>query len=229
MKLVRFIIIANKKTMINCIFLHILFLALLFTSPLKGDVEAFSVIFNEQVKTLSHLNVPNPSQIILFSGSVAMGKTFTAKKLEEHFKAIRLNSDQARMLFLEKGLSLDLVDDYLDYCLSVLSHRSPNGTIIMDRSCDRSYDRYAAYAKNQKAKLFLIRLVVPRDLVEKRIVTRGDTVRTVQYFLDNFDDSWRDYEKFALTHSFDFYLDNSDEKNTLFPLIEAIEKTRMKK
>lgn len=185
-------------------------LLLVFDLSLFGN-EAFPKIFQQQLASMSYLQHPNPPRLIFLSGTFGMGKTYTAKKLEHHFKALRLSADEARLLFPEHGLPYEAINDYIEYALTELQRISPNRMIVLDRSCDRTYARYASFAQKYGLQNYLIRLVVPRDVVEQRIRSRGSDVENQ---LRDLDRAWNDYEKFTKNHTFDFILDNGEDENS---------------
>lgn len=207
----------SSTTKLKKSFIYAILLLLSFDLSLFGN-EAFSKIFQQQLASMLHLEHPNPPRLIYLSGTFAMGKTYTAKKLEHHFKALRLSADEARLLFPEHSLPYEAINDYIEYALTELQKISPNRMIVLDRSCDRTYDRYASFAQKYGLQNYLIRLVVPRDVVEGRIKSRGSDVENQ---LRDLDRSWNDYEKFASNHTFDFILDNSEDENSNLNILVA--------
>jgi protein phosphatase slingshot len=203
-----------------------LYTALLFLIiiPLFSN-EQFAEVFEEQMASMPYVSEPNPSHLICFSGTFGMGKTRVAKALQHHFKAIRVSSDEAREIFRKKGIHLNLVHDYMLYFLKELRQRSPNQMVILDCSIDRTFDAKASLAKEYDYPLFLIRMLVPYEKVKERLQARGDTVSTVEKFLKNLDQNWREYEQFGEGRVFDFYL-NNDDYVTYDALIDAIESKR---
>lgn len=193
---------------------------LLFTS-LHATEEHYAKVFEKQIQTTSYLHEINPPLLILFSGTPGMGKTWLAKNLEEHFKAIRWSSDEARKLFKDESFDLKSIGPYRLYSLSEIVKRSSNNMIIVDGSCDRRYESYLEWAKKNGFNVFVIKLEVPRDTVEKRIITRGDNVKE---FLNELNRSWNDYENFNKAHpQVDYVINNASDETDLEHLYSTIE------
>lgn len=156
--------------------------------------------------TLPNKEKSNPKFLILFSGTPGMGKTTIAKKLEEHFQAIRLSTDEARLLLKANNLSPALADSYIEWCLHAIYKELPNQLIILDRSVDRTYPTYLQFAKDFGYNTFLVRMDVQRSIVEGRIRQRG---RDVHELLQAADRSWNDFEQFGKKYSSNFHFVNN--------------------
>jgi protein-tyrosine phosphatase/predicted kinase len=183
---------------------------------------AFPEIFQTHMQTLKNLDKKNPKVLILFSGTPGMGKTTISQGLEKAFNAIRLNSDEARSLLYEAGVEVNRVDEYLEYCLQELKSITYNKTIIIDRSSDRRYPDYARFASEQGYSTFMIRIVAPRELIEKRIRKRG---KDVDAFLKNLDHAYEDYDRFIRKYTFDYPFDAAKPfQQELNTLVETIKK-----
>lgn len=156
--------------------------------------ERYEDVFQKHLQILKHLDVANPRLLIMFSGTPGMGKTTVAKELEDELQAIRLSTDEARFFLQASGLNTTLADAYLDWCLQKVTEISSNHLIILDRSVDRTYPGYLKFAKSYGYDTFLVRMQVPRPIVEERIRKRGreDTAAILQ----GADRSWYDYELF---------------------------------
>lgn len=215
-------ILRNKK-----IFTKFAVLVCLITAGLQGAERNASVnsfreeIFEEQMKYLKYLDESNPRVLILFSGTPGMGKTTLAKRLEDYFHGVRINLDLLRKMMSEHGFRYeDPLLQYLRWSMLKLLAETSNHLIILDSSVDRKYEICQTLAKEHGFEIYLIRLEVEREEVEKRIVSRGTDVENL---LLNMDGYWRDYEKFGETVEADFYLDNGSESNeTLSELIENL-------
>lgn len=140
------------------------------------------------IKKLKNLHTYNKKLLILFSGVPGSGKTFVAKKIEEEFKAIRINADTIRGIFRKsilpkypqiKGNFNEIVIDYTFYLMDHIPQN--NGLIIIDSSIDRKYKRVFKWAKNNGYKYFIIRLIIPRDTIIERIRLR-DKEKAKYYF-----------------------------------------------
>lgn len=200
----------------------ILVLILLLSSRLvwADQEEEFAGLFETHRQTLLHLEETHPKLLILFSGTPGMGKTSVAKALEDHLHAVRLSTDEIRLLLKERGLSPKDAYSYLQWCLRKLSVSSPNQLIILDCSIDRTYESCAKFAQEYGYKTFLIRMQMERKVVEERILSRGiDT----EAFLRDLDRYWADYELSCKNQKADYLFDNnSDLKKSFPPLLEQL-------
>ncbi|HXF28433.1 MAG TPA: dual specificity protein phosphatase family protein [Chlamydiales bacterium] len=183
--------------------------------------QTFPSLFEEFIQGNPYIKETNARFIIGFSGVPGMGKSTLAKGLEEYFHAIRLSSDDARDLLRRHALSPRYADAFLSFCLEELLKVSPNGLFILDRSVDRTWDRYLEFAGDHGFGTFIVRLKLPIELVNRRIKARG---RDVEPLLRNLKGSWKDYEFFLQRHKPQFVFDASDnDENQFQELVDAIE------
>ncbi|MCB1114108.1 MAG: hypothetical protein KDK62_05065 [Chlamydiia bacterium] len=199
--------------------IRLVLLSFLFLCLNAADYEA---LFQKQLPSLNHLDVENPPIMVLFSGTPGMGKSTVAKELESVFKGIRFSTDETRIMFREEGVEFSHLPDYSEYVLRRLNAVSPNRFIILDRSTDRSFDRLEAFMQELETPYFLIRMIVPREIVEERILSRGINPEGNLRILDN---CWKDYEAFNETHTFDYLFDNKEEDISprMPPLVNALQ------
>lgn len=196
-------------------------------NALEVPFSSFEKIFEEQSKSWQDLSKSNPKMMIMFSGTPGMGKTTLAKALEQHFQALRISSDETRDLLKKNNLDLKLAHDYVSWCLQKLSKESSNHLIILDCSIDRAFDSYVKkFADQANYGVFIIRMIVDRNIVEKRIKSRG---KSVEMLLKGANQSWQDYEYFGQTHKLHYLFENNvdldtttDIKKFLDPLISQI-------
>ena len=191
-------------------------------------------LFQEHLGTLPYLHVSNPPLLIMFCGAWGMGKTHTSQKLEEHFKAIRINADQLRILLKKKDFEFGQdtsANVFLEFLLYYYVHRlhreSPNQTIIFDRTINfDAYPMYVKFAKNHAYSIFTIKLFASKKSIIERIKQRENEVQTTEWFLDNLEKSWRRYEADVQRIKYDFELRNNNSGNELpLELIAAITNT----
>lgn len=218
-----------KHKTLACIFLLVC-LSFLIPSVMlnsQGTETKYEAIFKEHLTSLQNVNVANKPFVIAFSGVPGMGKTDVAKQLESSLSAIRLSSDTARQLLIKHGIKpyeknpqteQPNLAMYLGYCIEQLSKQSPNHLIILDMSIDREYPLIATLAQKHHYKLFVIRLVVPRDIVEQRIRSRE---KNPESYLKHLDKWFRDYNAFD-EKNVNFFLDNSQETLQLQELTKTL-------
>ena len=203
---------------------HFILLCLL-QFGLYAESNQFLPVFEEHVTSLHHLEVAHPPSAIAFSATPGMGKTTIANELEKRLQGVRLSSDTARKLLRKHGINPNAIDPttkqtafiaYMAYFLQEHVKRSVNHLIIFDMSVDRQYSLLAAHSKN----LFVIRLVVPRPVVEERIRKREDTPDA---YLKHMDKWFSDYDAFD-EKRVNFFFDNTNdfEKAQLVRLIQAL-------
>jgi predicted kinase len=210
----------NKITTFLCLLISYL------SCPLEAETD-FSEIFKEQSTSLQNLEVAHEPFVIAFSGVPGMGKTEVAKALESSLKAIRLSSDSSRQILIKHGIKpyeknpqtqQTNLEAYMGYCLELLSKQSANHRIILDMSIDREYPLVSSLAQKHGYKLFIIRLVVPRTIVEQRI--RAREVNPESY-LKHLDKWYQDYNAFD-QKNVNFFLDNSQESLQLQELVKEL-------
>lgn len=211
-------------------FFRAIFLFLLVTCAIAPATEQteetlFEEIFQEHLPLLPYINEPHPKLLILLSGTPGMGKTVIAKKIEEHFHALRPSRDEARSTLSQYGLWTQyggkddgLLHRYFTWLLVKLSKCSVNQLIILDCKCHTKYDFYNSFSQKHNYDPFLIRIVVEREVVEERIRSRG---KDVEAFLQDLDEEWQNYERFSQEPDHIFY-NGKDLEEPLKLLFEHI-------
>lgn len=179
----------------------------------------FEKIFQKQIGSLNYLDVENPPLILLFSGTPGMGKTTLSQEVEHTFQAVRIAIDDTRLFFRAEGLDYTYLEPYLFWLFDKVYTEYPNHFLIFDLIVHPFYEKVMDFASKHSAPTFLTRLVVPREIVEARIVSRGNKPEITLLRLDK---NWEEYENFGMTHTFDLVFDNSEENASAAPLIEAL-------
>lgn len=166
-------------------------------------------IFQKQLPLFKNLEVSNPRLLIFLLGTYCMGKSTISNALEEHLQAVHINCDHSRNIISQNEIPQDMLDQYLEFTIKKLQKISPNGLVVLDKCIGRNtYARYLGFSQ-----IYMIRLSVPRSVVEERISKRNHIIHNTTYFLENLNRSWSEYESFAKDHKFDFVLDNSSNDN----------------
>jgi predicted kinase len=198
----------------------LLVLSIVCTVFSYSNERVFERVFEVHKKNLAYLHESKPNLMILFSGTPGMGKTVVAKQLEERFHAVRLSSDDIRLILREQGVEEGLANAYLAWCAHKIFQTEPNHLFVFDKSIDRTFDIYSKFANDHHYPIFLIQMRVPRSVVEARIRSRGKDVKTILHQLDY---AWKNYEDFGRSHVADFVFENDEAtENSVEPLIQKI-------
>jgi predicted kinase len=195
------------------------------------DIAVYEKVFQEHCRLLKHLQKENSPGIIAFSAVPGMGKTRIAKHLEMRLEAVRLSSDQMRTLLKNHQINPEKrdeathqreLDHYLQYCLARLDAMHPNKLYVLDMSVDRTWGQIHALASQKEIPMFLIRVDVHREVVEKRLKEREGPQESA--YLKYMDSWYRDYESLNKHHPADFTFDNNEELacDNITHLVEAI-------
>lgn len=169
-------------------------------------------ITSEYYDALPNKKVRQPKYIILFSGVVGSGKTTIARAIERDLQAVRVSNDEIRSHITasypaigpaqREELKLKIGGKVLERLA-----RETSGIIVVDASCDRGYDTYRRWAKKHGYRIILLRMDVPRDVIELRIRERGDQGhRRVESSLAHLDTWWRQWEVFGKEHTPDIVI-----------------------
>jgi predicted kinase len=196
----------------------------LFSDTLKEDEKIlFSKIFSSHLKTLKNLNKENPPCLILFSAAPGMGKTTLAKFLEKQLSAIRISSDEIRILLKENEIDpktfdeKNILEKYFGFLHEKLKNISKNKLMIFDANVDRIFPKISNFAKQNNYKTLTIRLTLPPEEAKKRIISRE---KNPENYLKHFDKWYKDYLNFNIKNA-DYFLDASS-KEEYFSLLKNI-------
>lgn len=158
-----------------------------------------TTIAGEYYQAQPYLSVPHPRHMVLFSGVPGSGKSHLATYLQEKLQGVRVSNDELRdRLHTAEGayIERDAEQRFLATLGSLLldqAAESPNGLVIIDSSCDRQYDRYARLAAQGGYTMTVLRLKVPRPLLEERLSSRPHGAHQLARL-----DSWlHDWEAFG--------------------------------
>jgi predicted kinase len=197
------------------------------------EIAVYEKVFKQQYHAFKNLHKKNLPGIIGFSGTPGMGKTRLAKHLETRLEGIRISSDEIRQLLRHHHLNPDKrdvvtglreIDCYLHYCLARLELLSANKLYILDMSLDRTFQNVQGIASQNHTPLFVIRLLVTEENVEKRLKMR-ESLQGGSY-LRNMKKWFKDYEAFGESFICDYCFDNNSEgaAENISDLVMAIEK-----
>ncbi len=194
-------------------------------SSFRSDQESdFVKLFYIHQQKLNNLKKSNRPMLICFSGTPGMGKTTISEKLESHYSALVISSDQNRSLIKKhssekKKYSKEDDSDYFYFLINNLP--KTNGMIVLDMSIDRTYKELLPWASKNKLPVFIIQLELSKDEAINRIKSRNRP--SDPNSLKNIDSTFEDYKRFHENVGIDFYLDNSGVPN-LNQLYSAIDR-----
>jgi predicted kinase len=172
-----------------------------------------SDIANDYYNALPNKEAKQPRCVVLFSGVVGSGKTTIARAIEQNLQAVRVSNDEIRERITtanpaieparREELKLKIANEVMERLANETS-----GLIVIDASCDRGYDDYhQAWLEKHGYRIILLRMDVPRDVIERRIRERGDQGhRSVEGSLAHLDTWWRQWEIFGKKHAPDMVI-----------------------
>jgi len=172
-------------------------------------INAFeSAVADEYYASVSNKDrVQQPKRVVLFSGVVGSGKSTVARAIEQRLHAIRLSNDDVRDLITAADPAIDLAKreeiklTVVTELLERVAHE-PNGLVIIDNSCDRGFDYYKKWADTYGYRIILLRMDVPRPIVERQIRERGTYgYRDVDASLAMLDTWWQQWQDFGKNHT----------------------------
>lgn len=187
---------------------------LLIFLPFFCFADSFNLPYHSYTQTLSNLEDSHSSQAILFSATPGMGKSSISQELSAHYGAVVISCDGMRLTLKALGIYSDerttsenekILHQFAAYTFDRLFHEYPNHFYIFDSSVDRRYYEIKHWLDTYAIPSLLIRLEVPREVVEKRLIKREDIP---EHYLRNLDEWFQDYESFDLS-VVDLFFDNT--------------------
>ena len=162
--------------------------------------------------SLPNKNVRQPKRVVLFSGVAGSGKSTVARTIEKELHAVRVSNDDIRDRIVATYPTIGVEDreqakfDMGTEILERLASKT-SGLIVIDASCDRGYDHYRSWATKHGYAIVLLRMDIPRTLIEQRLHKRGDQGhRGVARSLGMLDTWWRQWELFGKEHTPDLII-----------------------
>lgn len=168
-----------------------------------------AAIAQKYYASLPHRSLYRQKCIVLFSGVPGSGKSYVARAIEQDLGAMRISNDDIRELIMaeipgiefakREELKLQVVANLLEPLAA-----SPNGLVVFDSSCDRpnGYEFFQDWVDKNGYRIILLRMDIPRAVVEERIRQRGDSgYRKADRFLFHLDTWWKQWEDFGKRHT----------------------------
>ncbi len=189
------------------------------------DNFSYETIYKYHIRSLNNLNYKNKHtnkrRFICFSGVPGSGKSYLAKKLEKKYNAVRINTDDIRMLFVKLGFSFANIEKELDsYIFHFLKHyHYPNLFFILDASIDRRFKKFFTLLKNLAFSVFIIRLSPEISVIQKRLKrTKG---KYASLFIKNLPSWLKDFKKFGEQNMCDIQYGSKFNFSALCSLIDT--------
>jgi predicted kinase len=112
---------------------------------------------------------------IIFSGVPGSGKTTLARKLAHDLRAQYIRHDDIRELARSHGYDVAslTISSISRIVMDVIMNEDANRRVVIDASLDRSWPLFFDHTREHGALPVIIRLNVPRPVVEKRISERN--------------------------------------------------------
>jgi len=136
--------------------------------------------------------------IIVFVGVPGSGKTTLAKKIEEEFKAIRIDNVEIKEIIKEKKLAENSEEAqklYRDFMFNLIGKDLfANKLIILDKGIDREYKKYFELFERKKWKYFVIKIKIPKEKAIENIMKRqSEDLNVVKTSMERWFKEWRKY------------------------------------
>lgn len=150
---------------------------------------------NEYLATLKNRDVPHERVYVIFSGVPGSGKTTLAVRLAKDLKAQYIRHDDIRHIIRKSGFSVSdfTIAHISTIVIDTILLQDKNKFIVIDASLDRSWPRFFEHAQEQHAKPIVIRLDIPRSIVEERVRARNKddfgSVARLDDFFEQFENS----------------------------------------
>lgn len=161
--------------------------------------ELLATVFSQHSAQLKHTEIAHAPFCITFSGTPGMGKSFVAKQLEQKYQAVRICTDELRLLAtntgsIERKEYEEFIQQYFAYFFK--HYTGVNKRFIIDASIDRRYTVLFPFFEKLHIPFAVIRLEVPRDIVVMRIKEREkDNAENYLKFLDKWFTDYQEFEK----------------------------------
>lgn len=185
-------------------------------------------IANSYYAELGNRKVRQPRYIVLFSGVVGSGKSTIARAIEYKLHAVRVSNDEIRDRIMATAPTIQAkIREEAKFKVgkAVMSRlaQETSGLIVVDASCDRGFDEYYGSAKRNGYRVILLRLEIPRDVIERRIRERGDLgYRDVTRSLTMLDTWWQQWETFGKMHKPDMAITQETDIKDVLKLVKGI-------
>lgn len=147
----------------------------------------------EYLGSMKNRKLPQEPACVIFSGVPGSGKTTLARKLARDLRAQYIRHDDIRELARSQGFDLGTltISSISRIVMDVIMNEDANKRVIIDASLDRTWPLFFEYTTEHGARPVVIRLDVPRTVIEKRL---GERSRDDFGNVSNLDDFFEQFE-----------------------------------
>ena len=129
---------------------------------------------SEYLHMMGNRGLPQKPVCIIFSGVPGSGKTTLAQKLARDLSAQYLRHDDIRALARDHGYDVArlTISSISRIVMDTVMEKDANKLVIIDASLDRTWPLFFEHTTEHGALPIVIRLDIPRSIVERRIRQR---------------------------------------------------------
>jgi predicted kinase len=130
----------------------------------------------EYLSAMESRELPQKRVCIIFSGVPGSGKTTLARKLARDLRAQYIRHDDLRELARRHDYDIAklTISSISRIVMDTIMDEDANKFVIVDASLDRTWPLFFEHTTEHGALPIIIRLEVPRHIVEKRVSERGE-------------------------------------------------------
>lgn len=187
------------------------------------EKQIFNKIFKELEKQLKNTSEKNKKLLICFTGVPGSGKTYLAKKLEKRYKGVRINSDDIRKIIDVKITKKEEKREAIlkEFLLSLLkNYPFINKLVSLDSGIERKYQDIVKISKSKKWKMFIVKMVVPKNLIIRRIKIKDK--ERLEKRPEDIKRWFREFKNFNKKIKSDFIFKENSDLKALFLKLDKI-------
>lgn len=157
--------------------------------------DAHQKLANQYLLGLKNRDLPRKRVCIIFSGVPGSGKTTLAKKLAHDLTAQYIRHDDIRELARRLGYDVSklTISSISRIVMDTIMEKDANKFVIIDASLDRTWPLFFDHTTEHGALPIVIRLDIPKEVVEKRVNLRDKndfgSVTNLDTFYEQFENS----------------------------------------
>lgn len=146
---------------------------------------AYKEVYKAHSRHIDFLGIRNTPALVVFSGVPGSGKSELTKRLINNYGFLRIANKDIRKALEQTGHTNDVaIGDYTLWLFNKLTEEYPL-SIVFDRNIDQWYEPARDWAMQNSYQLIVVRIEVPRQRLEKRLLRReGSSTASVFNVLD---------------------------------------------